>query len=164
MAWKSAHDETTRRDPMQEFADKIIAQLEQGVKPWVRPWDPDKCAGPQSPQNAVTGHRYSGINVLVLGMDIRAFQAADPRWATYHQAQEARWQVRKGQKSTPVFFYKPLEVEDEKSEGWPTDYSDHENVCRVPYFADGQCSAFHAANSRRSPVDAPRGYRYHPEK
>jgi antirestriction protein ArdC len=28
------------RDPMQEFANRIVAELERGVKPWVRPWDP----------------------------------------------------------------------------------------------------------------------------
>jgi antirestriction protein ArdC len=48
-------------------------------------------------------------------MDMRAFETGDPRWATYHQAQEAGWQVKKGAKSVPVFFYKPLEVEDEKA-------------------------------------------------
>ncbi len=42
----SARRETTeRRDAMQEFADKIVAALESGVKPWVRPWDPEKCTG-----------------------------------------------------------------------------------------------------------------------
>jgi antirestriction protein ArdC len=41
------HEVTERRDAMQEFADRIVEQLEQGVKPW----NPDKCAGPQSPFN-----------------------------------------------------------------------------------------------------------------
>jgi antirestriction protein ArdC len=107
---------TEHRDPIQEFADRIIAELERGVKPWVRDVDPSKCAGPQSPFNPVTHHRYRGINVLILGMDMRAFQSGDPRWMTYRQAQEKGWQVRKGEKSTTIFFYKPLEVEDEKAE------------------------------------------------
>ena len=46
---------------MQEFADTIIAELEKGVKPWVRPWDPDKCAGPNAPLNPVTQALYHGI-------------------------------------------------------------------------------------------------------
>ena len=33
--------DTPYRDPMQDFADRIIAELEKGVKPWVRPWDAD---------------------------------------------------------------------------------------------------------------------------
>jgi N-terminal domain of anti-restriction factor ArdC len=67
---------SARRDPMQEFADRIITELERGVKPWVRPWDPEKAGGPQAPFNPVTGKRYHGINVLILGMDMRAFQTA----------------------------------------------------------------------------------------
>ena len=37
------------RDPMQEFANRIIAELENGVKPWVRPGEPEKAGGPQAP-------------------------------------------------------------------------------------------------------------------
>jgi N-terminal domain of anti-restriction factor ArdC len=73
---------------MQEFADRIVTELEKGVKPWVRPWDPEKAGGPQAPFNPVTGKRYHGINVLILGMDMRAFQSGDPRWMTYQQAHE----------------------------------------------------------------------------
>jgi antirestriction protein ArdC len=29
--------EAPSRDPMQEFADRILTELENGVKPWVRP-------------------------------------------------------------------------------------------------------------------------------
>ena len=109
-------DHAPPRDAMQEFADRIITELEKGVKPWVRPWDPDKAGGPQAPFNPVTGKRYHGINVLILGMDMRAFQSGDPRWMTYQQAHEKHWQVRKGEKSTTIFFAKPYEVEDEEAD------------------------------------------------
>ena len=33
-----------QRDPMKEFAIRILVELEKGVKPWVRPWDPEKQA------------------------------------------------------------------------------------------------------------------------
>ena len=101
---------------MQEFTDRIVAELESGVKPWVRPWDPDQAFGPQAPFNPVTGKRYHGINVLILGMDLRAFQSGDPRWMTYQQAQGKQWQVRKGERSTTIVFTKPLEVEDDETE------------------------------------------------
>src|SRR5450755_4065168 len=117
MAWKSSRAETTeRRDPMTEFSERIVAELEKGVKPWIRPWDADKCAGPQAPFNPTTGARYHGINVLILGMDMRAFQTSDPRWMTYQQAQEKKWQVRKGEKSTTIFFSKPYEIEDDQAD------------------------------------------------
>jgi antirestriction protein ArdC len=104
------------RDPMQEFASRIVAELENGVKPWVRPWDPDKAGGPQAPFNPTTGKRYHGINVLILGMDMRAFESGDPRWMTYQQAHEKHWQVRKGEKATTIFFAKPCEVEDDETD------------------------------------------------
>lgn len=104
------------RDPMQEFANRIIAELENGVKPWVRPWDPEKAGGPRATFNPVTGKRYHGINVLILGMDMRAFQTGDSRCMTYQQAQGKDWQVRKGERSTTIFFTKPYEVEDEAAE------------------------------------------------
>jgi len=107
---------TPPRDPMQEFADRIVAELENGVKPWVRPWDPEKAGGPQAPFNPVTGKRYHGINVLILGMDLRAFQSGDPRWMTYQQAHEKHWHVRKGEKATTIFFAKPYEIEDDETE------------------------------------------------
>jgi antirestriction protein ArdC len=109
-------DHSPQRDAMQEFANRIVIELEKGVKPWVRPWDPDKAGGPQAPFNPVTGQRYHGINVLILGMDMRAFQSGDPRWMSYQQAQERRWQVRQGEKATTIFFTKPYEVADENSD------------------------------------------------
>src|SRR5664280_838657 len=116
MSFKHASQEVTKRDPMQEFADRIIEQLELGVKPWVRPWNPLLCDGPQSPFNMATGHRYSGINVLILGMHPAAFQSGDPRFCTYKQAQDHQWQVNKNERGTTVFLYKPLEIDDDKQE------------------------------------------------
>ena len=109
-------DDQTRRDPYQDVTDRILEALEAGTKPWVRPWNPDAAAGPQSPFNPTTGKHYRGINVLLLGMDPRAFMTGDPRRMTYQQAKEEGWQVRKGEKAAMIFFYKPLEVDDEKAE------------------------------------------------
>ena len=105
-------DDQPRRDHYQEVTDRILEALEAGTKPWIRPWNPDQAAGPQSPFNATTGKHYRGINVLLLAIDPRAFASGDPRWMSYQQAKEQGWQVRKGEKATTIFFYKPLEVDD----------------------------------------------------
>ena len=105
-------DDQTRPDPYQEVTDRILAALEAGTKPWIRPWDPERAAGPQAPFNSTTGKQYRGINVLILASDPRSFATGDPCWMTYQQAREAGWQVRKGEKSAAIFFYKPLEIED----------------------------------------------------
>jgi len=109
-----------RRDHFQEVTNTILKALEEGTKPWVRPWDPDLAGGPQAPFNPSTGKRYHGINVLLLAMSPLAFCSGDPRWMTYQQAQTKGYQVRKGEKSTGIFFFKPLEIENkDRDEGDP---------------------------------------------
>jgi antirestriction protein ArdC len=100
------------RDHYQEVTDRIIAALEAGTPPWRRPWDPDKAGGPAMPRNATTGHRYRGINVLMLGMSALAFSSGDPPWATYKQEEDRGWQVRKGERGTTGYFFKRLELLD----------------------------------------------------
>jgi antirestriction protein ArdC len=107
---------TAPRDYCAEITNKIIEQLEQGVKPWVRPWDDTAAAGAMAPINAVTGRAYRGINTIILGMDGRAFQSGDPRWATFNQGKAKGWNVKKGSKAATIFFFKPLRIEDEKAE------------------------------------------------
>jgi antirestriction protein ArdC len=51
----------------QEITDRVLHQLEQGSVPWVQPWDGAR-AGLGLPLNAPSGRRYSGINILILGM------------------------------------------------------------------------------------------------
>ena len=115
------------RDHYQEVTDRIIAALEAGTPPWRRPWDPEKAGGPAMPRNAATGQRYRGINVLTLGMSTLAFASGDPRWATYKQAEERGWQVRKGERGTTGYFFKRLELRDDtKPEG------DDDAVKRIP--------------------------------
>ena len=107
---------TQRRDHYQELTDRIIAALEAGVAPWRRPWDPKACGGSNMPVNVATGHRYRGVNLFVLGMSPLAFTSGDPRWCSYRQAAARGWQVRKGEKATPVYFYKPIEIENKATD------------------------------------------------
>ena len=126
------------RDHYQEVTDRIIAALEAGTPPWRRPWDPDKAGGPAMPRNATTGQRYRGINVLTLGMSVLAFSSGDPRWATYKQAEDRGWQVRKGERGTTGYFFKRLEVRDDSK---PED--DEDTVKRIPLLR--AFSLFHAS-------------------
>ena len=45
------------------ITDRILAALEQGTIPWRKPWALPAGTYPQS----VAGHRYSGINAVLLG-------------------------------------------------------------------------------------------------
>lgn len=112
---RRGHAATTRHDHYQEVTDAIVATLEAGRKPWQRPWDPTKAGGSTLPINAVTGHRYRGINTLVLGLSPRTLTSEDPRWCSYKQAQEKGWQVRRGESGTTIFFFKRLEIDNSAS-------------------------------------------------
>ena len=83
-------------------AEKLIRQLQQGCAPWQKPWQP----GALLPMNPVTGKRYQGINALQLMSE----GYEDPRWMTYKQAAAVGAQVGKGEKGTPIQYWKFSEV------------------------------------------------------
>lgn len=58
------------------------------------------------PINATTGRAYRGINTLLLWAAAEARAYSSGRWATYRQWTEAGAQVRKGEKSTFIIFWK----------------------------------------------------------
>ena len=118
--------EAKRRDHYADVTDRMIAALEAGTPPWRKPWDPDKAGGPAMPRNAVTGARYRGINTIVLAMSPLAFGSSDPRWATYKQAADRGWQVKKGERGTTAYFFKRLEVRDDRGD------SEEEGTRRIP--------------------------------
>ena len=107
---RSPKGDYTPRDHYTEVTDQIIAALEAGTPPWRKPWDPDKAGNPGMPRNAVTGMRYRGINVVTLATSPLALAAADPRWATYKQAADRGWQVKKGARGTTAYFFKRIDV------------------------------------------------------
>lgn len=95
-----------------EVTARVIAELEEGRLPWVRPWDVAACPCTM-PANAVTGRRYSGINVLILWSAVIEGQYASQRWLTYKQAQAAGGNVRKGERGTTICYADRFTPKDE---------------------------------------------------
>jgi antirestriction protein ArdC len=52
----------TKRDIYQEITAQILAELEAGAAPWIKPWS--ATPGRNTPCNAVTNRPYSGCNVV----------------------------------------------------------------------------------------------------
>ena len=101
-----------KKKPFHEtVAEKLIEQLEQGTAPWQKPWNPGE-SGSFLPYNPVTGNRYKGINSLHLLSQDRD----DQRWMTYKQAAEVGAQVRKGEKSTGIQYWKFTEEHIKKDD------------------------------------------------
>ncbi|HDV3697354.1 TPA: DUF1738 domain-containing protein [Escherichia coli] len=85
----------------EQVAERLIEQLKAGTAPWQKPWEPGM-PGSFIPLNPTTGKRYKGINAIQL----MAQGHADPRWMTYKQAAAAGAQVRRGEKGTPIQYWK----------------------------------------------------------
>jgi len=102
-----------RRDLYAEVSARIIAELERGAAPWLKPWS--ATAGANTPCNAVTNRPYSGCNVILLWL-ARDRGWATPRFLTFKQAIEAGGHVRKGEHGTKVIFVKQLQVKDDVGE------------------------------------------------
>ena len=105
MAWgrTSKKPAWSQDDYHTAFAGKLRAQIEAGVAPWQKPWKPGE---KHLPENAHTGKSYRGGNALYLSVAQTAKGYGDHRWATYKQIQALGGQVRKGEKGTPILFYK----------------------------------------------------------
>src|SRR5437016_13015929 len=74
-----------KRDFYAEVSARIVAELEAGAAPWVKPWS--ATAGANTPCNAVTNRPYSGCNVVLLWM-AQAAGYRTPRFLTFKQALE----------------------------------------------------------------------------
>jgi antirestriction protein ArdC len=70
-----------------------------------------------SPINAVTHKPYRGVNVLALWAVARSKGYERGEWATYPQWQERGAQVRKGEKSASVAFWKFADGRAESQDG-----------------------------------------------
>lgn len=84
----------------EKITERIITTLEAGIIPWRKEW---KTAGKSSglPFNLKTGVAYKGANVISL----LCSPYASNGWCTYKQALELGYQVRKGEKSSPIVFW-----------------------------------------------------------
>ena len=83
----------------------IIAQLECGTAPWIRPWSTSGIS--DMPHNLATQRAYNGVNVLQLWITQTACGYATAEWCTFQQAKSLGASVRKGEHGTPVWFIAP---------------------------------------------------------
>ena len=111
---------TSYVDHYQSITTSILAALDQGVKPWARPW---KTAGGADrldtalPFNAASGRNYRGLNVPLLWSVAQAQGYARHVWLSFKQAQELGGHVKKGEKATHVYFFQFLDRERESDAG-----------------------------------------------
>jgi len=100
-------------DIYQTITDKIIAELEAGTVPWVRPWSGE--ADP-FPRNALSQRPYRGINTVLLGMEAHCHGYASNQWLTFRQAHQLGAHVRKGERAATIIYYEARMMDKEDTE------------------------------------------------
>jgi antirestriction protein ArdC len=98
------NDGITRQDVYTRVTDRIVADLEQGVRPWTKPWSIEHAAGKITRPLRHNGTPYSGINILMLWSAAMASGFVTPIWMTFKQALELNAHVRKGEKGSLVVY------------------------------------------------------------
>ena len=98
------HSNTPRQDVYTRITDKIIADLEKGVRPWMKPWNAEHAAGRITKPLRHNGQPYNGINILMLWSAAVSEGYSAPIWMTFRQAKELGANVRKGEKGELVVY------------------------------------------------------------
>ena len=76
--------------------NRILNQLSAGQVPWHKTWKTGL------PKSLCTGREYRGVNILVLG----SAEYTSRYWMTFREAQRQGGHVRKGERATPVIYWK----------------------------------------------------------
>src|ERR1700757_1850861 len=93
-----------KQDVYTRITNKIITSLEQGVRPWMKPWNAEHAAGKITRPIRHNGQPYSGINILMLWASAMEQGFAAPIWMTFKQALELNAHVRKSEKGSLVVY------------------------------------------------------------
>jgi antirestriction protein ArdC len=86
-------------DLERSVAAQIIALMQTDGLAWANRW-----ARQMPAQNGITGHVYTGTNVLMTGFAMLDRGITDPRFVTFKQARAAGGSVKKGAKGIPIMF------------------------------------------------------------
>lgn len=147
---------TEKPDLYGEITGRIVEQLEQGVRPWIKPWSATHAAGPVTRPLRHDGTPYQGVNVLVLWMTAEAKGYAAPIWMTFRQAQELGGHVRKGEHGAQVVFANAITKTERDGE------TGEDKEIRIPFLKayhvfnveqiDGLPGHYYAKTERHSPL------------
>lgn len=137
-------------DIYQAVTDRILELLDKGTVPWRHPVS--GAGGDGFPKNLASGKPYRGINVFLLACTAMTQGYGSSYWLTYRQAKERGGQVRKGEKSSLVVFWKKYKTEDrETGEDKTVPVIRHYNV-----FNAEQCDGIEAPDlNQPDKADAP---------
>lgn len=102
---------TERFDVHQAITNQIIAAIDAGTGKLQMPWHRSG-ANIMRPVNVASGNAYRGVNTVALWAAADACQFPTGLWGTYRQWQDRGAQVRKGEKSSLIVFYREFDNDD----------------------------------------------------
>lgn len=108
-----------KQDVYERITSRIVADLEQGVRPWFKPWNAEHAAGRITKPLRHNGQPYNGINIIMLWSEAVTKGYAAPIWMTYRQAKELGAHVRKGENGSLVVYANTLtrnEIDEDTGE------------------------------------------------
>jgi antirestriction protein ArdC len=93
-----------KQDVYSKITNQIVAELEKGVRPWLKPWNAEHAEGRITRPLRANGIPYRGINVVMLWSAAMAKGHKAPQWMTFKQALELDAHVRKGEQGSLVVY------------------------------------------------------------
>jgi len=109
----------SRPDIYSRVTAMIVAELEKGVRPWLKPWNAEHAAGRITRPLRHNGQPYNGINVIMLWGEAVARGFSAPIWMTFRQAKERGGHVRKGETGSLVVYadrFRRTEIDERTGE------------------------------------------------
>jgi antirestriction protein ArdC len=134
----------THFDIHQAITDQIVTAMETAgdfQMPWIR----SRGGSFARPLNIASGNLYNGVNVLSLWVSALAADHPSNIWGTYRQWQAKGCQVRKGEKSSLVVFYKTFEVEQTDPDTGETEHGERMMARASRVFNAAQVEGFEIA-------------------
>ncbi len=119
-----------RADIYERITAQITSAIEAGAGEYHMPWH-HRGSVASRPANVVSGKPYRGANVIMLWIAAESAGYGSGLWGTYRQWAQLGGQVRKGERATPIVFWRITRSEQDE----PTE--DAEDGGRVRFFARG---------------------------
>ena len=115
-----------RQDIYTRITGQVVASLEKGVRPWMKPWSGENAAARISRPLRHNRTPYSGINILMLWAASIEHGFHSSSWMTFKQALDLNAHVRKGEKGSLVVYANTFTRTEEDAEG-------QEFECEIPF-------------------------------
>lgn len=100
----------TPAETLKATIERLINKIESNTTPqWIKPFN---CS---FPSNYSSKTEYQGINILNLWSIAEDKNYSTNQWLTFNQVKALNGTIKQGEKASPVFFFKPLEIEEEET-------------------------------------------------